>query len=75
MAYANIIWGEYGIKNQSTLVCLKSGLACVAVFGESPDFLEKSCFSKTQESWFFGKMLILEEKKYKSYKKLLACLF
>ena len=53
------------------MVHLKSGLACVAIFGESPDFLEKSfsgkrkspdfvekaCFSKIQKSWFFGEIL------------------
>jgi len=27
-----------------TVVYLKSGLACVSIFGKSPDFLEKSCF-------------------------------
>ena len=53
-----------GQKNRDTVVHLKSGLACVAIFGESPDFLEKSflgkrkspdflekaCFSKIQKS-------------------------
>ena len=60
-----------GQKNRDTVVHLKSGLACVAIFGESPDFLEKSflgkrkspdflekaCFSKIQKSWFFGEIL------------------
>ena len=32
------------IREVSTVVCLKSGLPCVTIFGESPDFLEKSCF-------------------------------
>ena len=27
-----------------TVVCLKSGLVCVRIFGDSPDFLVKSCF-------------------------------
>ena len=35
-----------------TVVCLKSGLACVAIFGESPDFLDKSFFAKIQKSGF-----------------------
>ena len=60
------------------MVHLKSGLACVAIFVESPDFLEKSflgkrrspdflekaCFSKIQKSWFFGE--ILEKDKIKN---------
>ena len=40
-----------------TVVHLKSGLACIRVFGESPDFLEKSCLAKTQKSGFFGQVL------------------
>ena len=65
----------------NTVVLLKSGLACVAIFGESPDFLEKSflgkrrspdflekaCFSKMQKSSFFGE--ILEKGKTKNRKK------
>ena len=31
-------------STRHTVVCLKSGLACVRIFGKSPDFLEKSCF-------------------------------
>ena len=29
-----------------TLLCLKSGLACVVIFGESPDFLVRFSFAK-----------------------------
>ena len=36
----------------TSVVCLKSGLACVAIFGESSDFLEKSFFAKFQKSGF-----------------------
>ena len=40
---------------QTTLVCLKWGLACVKNFGKSPYFLEKACLAKTQKSPFFWK--------------------
>ena len=46
-----------------TLVCLKRGLGCVAIYGESPDFLEKYFFAKTQKSSFFGKVLFFEKSK------------
>ena len=65
----------------ATVVHLKSGLACVVIFDESPDlleksflskrkspdFLEKACFSKMQKSSFFGE--ILEKGKTKIEKK------
>ena len=65
----------------ATVVHLKSGLACVVIFDESPDlleksflskrkspdFLEKACFSKMQKSSFFGE--ILEKGKTKNRKK------
>ena len=51
-------------KNESnTVVCLKSGLACVAIFGESPDFLDKSFSPKIQKSGFLGKVLFFEKAK------------
>ena len=49
--------------SQYTLVCLKRGLGCVAIYGESPDFLEKYFFAKTQKSSFFGKVLFFENAK------------
>ena len=39
------------------LVRLKSGLARVASFDESPEFLDKSSFTKTQKSGFLGEAL------------------
>ena len=46
------------VKTDSyTVVCLKSGLACVRIFGKSTDFLEKSCFYESQKSGFLGKVL------------------
>ena len=50
-------------RQKYTVVCLKSGLACVAIFGESPDFLDKSFFAKIQKSGFLGKVLFLENGK------------
>ena len=44
-------------NSANTVFRLKSGLACERVFGESPFFLEKSCFAKTQKSGFFGQVL------------------
>ena len=39
------LWSSYPYyPKRTTVVCLKSGLACVRIFGKSPDFLEKSCF-------------------------------
>ena len=83
--YQKYVKGSFWVILQTgsftdTLVHLKSGLACVAIFGESPDFLEKSflgkrkspdflekaCFSKIQKSWFSGE--ILEKDKIKNGK-------
>ena len=44
------------------MVCLESGLGCVASFGESPDFLKK------QKSRFFGNMLFKKTEKNVSLK-------
>ena len=52
-----------------TVVCLKSGLACVAIFGESPDFLDKSYFAKIQKSGFLGKVLFFEKRKSPEFLK------
>ena len=54
-----------------TLVCLKRGLGCVAIYGESPDFLEKYFFAKTQKSSFFGKVLFFEKAKVLIFGKML----
>ena len=43
-----------------TVVRLKSGLACVRVFGESPDFKDKPRLAKTQKSGFFGVRILSE---------------
>ena len=43
------------------MVCFKSGLVCAAIFGESPDFLDKSFFAKIQKSGFLGKVLFFEK--------------
>ena len=51
------------------MVCLKSGLACVAIFGESPDFLDKSFFAKIQKSGFLGKVLFFEKVKVRIFWK------
>ena len=51
------------------MVCLKSGLACVAIFGESPDFLDKSCLAKIQKSGFLGKVLFFEKAKVRIFWK------
>ena len=60
------------VKNHNlwrTVVCLKSGLACVAIFGESPDFLDKSFFAKIQKSGFLGKVLFFQNAKVRIFWK------
>ena len=52
------------------MVCLKSGLACVGIFGESPDFLDKSFFAKIQKSGFLGKVLFFEKVKVRIFWKI-----
>ena len=44
-------------------------VVCVRIFGESPDFLEKSCFEESQKSGFFGKVLFLEKVKVRIFRK------
>ena len=53
-----------------TVVCLKSGLACVGIFGESPDFLDKSFFAKIQKSGFLGKVLFFQNAKVRIFWKI-----
>ena len=49
---------------------LKSGLACVAIFGERPDFLDKSFFAKIQKSGFLGKVLFFQNAKVRIFWKI-----
>ena len=53
-----------------TVVCLKSGLACVGIFGESRDFLDKSFFAKIQKSGFLGKVLFFQNAKVRIFWKI-----
>ena len=49
------------VKNiQYTVVCLKSGLACVGIFGESPVFLDKSFFCENPKVRVFRKSPVIK---------------
>ena len=76
---------EFHFRNSklNTVVSLKSVLAYVANFSESPDFqdssflqtrkssdfLDKSCFSKRQKSRFFGPKLFFSKTKVQIFRK------
>ena len=57
-------------KHSLTVVFLNSGMAYVAIFYESPDFLDKSFFAKIQKSGFLGKVLFFEKVKVRIFWKI-----
>ena len=53
------------------MVCFKYEVVYVAIFGDSPDFLDSSFSAKIQKSGFFGQVLFSEKAKFRSFGQIL----